>query len=81
MAADACNELEAYLQTGMALDKHLADQLIVPMALARGFSRLTTCQVTRHLLTNVAVVEKLLDVHFHVTGAIGEPGCVERVEA
>lgn len=80
VADEACDELEAYRKTGMALDKHLADQLIIPMALAQGNSKFTTCEITQHLLTNIPIVEKFLRVHFHVSRGIGEPGTIERVE-
>jgi RNA 3'-terminal phosphate cyclase (ATP) len=80
VAEEACDEMDAYLRTEAALDKHLADQLIIPMALAAGRSVFTTCEVTEHLLTNIAVVEKFFDVHFHVSAGVGQPGTVERVE-
>ena len=80
VAKDACDEFDAYLKSGMALDKHLADQLIIPMALANGLSKLTTCEVTQHLLTNIAVVERFLDARFEVAGSIGEPGTVDRTK-
>lgn len=80
VASDACDEFEAYHNSGMAIDPHLADQLIIPMALAGGRSAFTTSQITQHLLTNIAVVERFLPVHFHISGALGAPGRVERVE-
>lgn len=79
VADDACDELEEYLKTGMALDKHLADQLIIPIALASGNSRFTTCEITSHLLTNIAIVEQFLPARFHITGALGQPGLIERL--
>jgi len=78
VAEDACNDLEDYLDTSAAIDEHLADQLIIPMALAGGQSKLSTCRISQHLLTNIAVVERFLDVHFHVSAALGETGTVER---
>jgi len=80
VADEACDELEAYLKSGMALDKHLADQLIIPMALARGNSKFTTAEITHHLITNIAIVEKFLPIHFHINRGLGEPGMVERVD-
>ena len=77
VATEACEELLAYVDTGKALDKHLADQLIVPMALAGPGSSFTTCEITQHLLTNIAVVEKFLDGHFHISHGLGQPGSVE----
>jgi len=79
VADEACDELEAYLESGAAIDKHLADQLIIPMALADGASRFTTCEVTLHLLTNIAIVEQFLPVRFHVAGELGKPGMIERI--
>lgn len=78
VAADACDEFERYLGTNAALDKHLADQLIIPVALAKANSTFTTCEVTQHLITNIAIVEKFLPVSFRVIGKLGEPGRVER---
>lgn len=80
VADEACDELEEHLSTGMAIDKHLADQLIIPMALAEGKSKFTTSQITQHLLTNIAVVEQFLPVHFHISAGPGQPGQVERVQ-
>lgn len=80
VADEACDELEAYLASGMSLDRRLADQLIIPIALADGHSKFTTCEITQHLLTNIAIVQKFLPVHFHISRGLGEPGTVERVE-
>ncbi len=78
VADEACDDLEAYVSSGAALDKHLADQLIIPVALADAPSRFTTCEITQHLLTNIAIVEKFLPARFRVSGGLGEPGLVER---
>jgi RNA 3'-terminal phosphate cyclase (ATP) len=78
VAAEACDEFEAYLASEMALDKHLADQLIIPVALADGSSKFTTCEMTQHLLTNIAVVERFLPARFKAIGDLGAPGLVER---
>jgi RNA 3'-terminal phosphate cyclase (ATP) len=53
---------------------HLADQLILPAALAEGPSRWTTCRVTQHLLTSAWVVRRFLDNPIDITGNVGEPG-------
>jgi RNA 3'-terminal phosphate cyclase (ATP) len=76
VAEEACREFIAYHQSDACLDQHLADQLILPMALARSPSAFTTCQITRHLLTNVWVVEQFLDVRFVVEGEEGHKGKV-----
>jgi RNA 3'-terminal phosphate cyclase (ATP) len=60
VAEEACREFIQYYDSRQALDKHLADQLILPMSLAAGQSSFTTCEVTPHLRTNVGVVEQLM---------------------
>jgi RNA 3'-terminal phosphate cyclase (ATP) len=68
---------EAYLtfrQKGAALDCHLADQILIYLALAQGSSRITTEAVTSHLLTNVWVIEQFLGPRFQIRGGLGERG-------
>jgi RNA 3'-phosphate cyclase len=69
--------VEAYLAfraRGAALDRHLADQVLIYLALAKGPSRFTTEAVTSHLLTNVWVIEQFLGPTFEIKGALGEQG-------
>ncbi|MFN3432443.1 MAG: RNA 3'-terminal phosphate cyclase [Candidatus Sericytochromatia bacterium] len=49
-------------KSGAALDEHLADQLVLPMALAGGESRWTTEAVTEHLRTVCWLVPQFLPV-------------------
>ncbi len=76
VAEDACREFMAYHQSGACLGKYLADQLILPLALASGPSAFTTCEITQHLLTNIWVVEQFLDVAFEIEGEVGQQGAV-----
>jgi RNA 3'-terminal phosphate cyclase (ATP) len=68
VAEEACQEFIQYYDSGQALDKHLADQLILPMSLAAGQSGFTTCEITQHLLTNVGVVQRLMAVEAEIEG-------------
>ena len=74
VAEAACEDLLAHHRSGAAADPHLADQLVLPMALAAGESRLVTSEITQHLLTNVAVVRQFLGSHIRVDGEPGGPG-------
>jgi RNA 3'-terminal phosphate cyclase (ATP) len=68
---------EAYLafrKSRAAVDRHLADQILLYLALARGPSSFTTETVTSHLLTNVWAIEQFLEPKFEVRGNLGEPG-------
>lgn len=44
VAREACKEFALWWESGAAIDKHLADQLIVPMALAGGESAFSTAE-------------------------------------
>lgn len=74
VAEVACEDLLAHHRSGAAADPHLADQLVLPMALALGESRLVTSEITEHLLTNVAVVRQFLGSCIQVDGKLGGPG-------
>lgn len=76
VADDACADFLQWWRSGAAVEMHLADQLVLPLALASGPSAFTTCRVTQHLLTNAWVVEQLLPVRVTVEGDEGHPGRV-----
>jgi RNA 3'-terminal phosphate cyclase (ATP) len=61
VASDACDEAEIYLQSDAPVGSHLADQLLVPVALA-GRGSFRTLSPTAHTLANADVVRRFLDV-------------------
>ncbi len=65
-----------FLEGESAVDPHLADQLIVPMALCGRGGRLTTSEVTGHLVTMVEVLERFGCVA-SLSGRRGGPGAIE----
>jgi RNA 3'-terminal phosphate cyclase (ATP) len=77
VAEEACREFLAFLRSDATVDAHLADQLVLPMALASGASVMRTPQVTQHLLTNIATIQKFLPVTIHLSGALGASADVE----
>ena len=79
IADEACQALAGFLGSNAAIDPHLADQLILPMALAKGESRFTTSRITRHLTTNIWLVQQFLPIKFEVNGAENEPGEVVKI--
>jgi RNA 3'-terminal phosphate cyclase (ATP) len=60
VAEAACQDLLAHHHSDGPADPHLADQLVLPMALAQGESRLVTSHVSQHLLTNVWCARQFL---------------------
>lgn len=77
VAEAACGELLAHHRRPGATDPHLADQLVLPAALAAGASHWTTSRVTRHLLTNAWVARQFLGRDIDVGGVEGQPGEVK----
>ena len=61
VAARTVDAVRAYLAANVPVGPHLADQLLLPMALAGGGS-FTTMAPTGHTRTNIAVIEKFLPV-------------------
>lgn len=76
VAEEACQALLAHHETGAATDRHLADQLLLPMALAEGRSSFTTSCVTGHLLTNAHIIQRFIAAEIEIEGREGKPGTV-----
>jgi RNA 3'-terminal phosphate cyclase (ATP) len=68
----AVDRFLAYERAQGAVDPHLADQLVLPLALAGG--ALTTVEVTQHQITNIWVVEQFLGPRCRLEGEEGEEG-------
>lgn len=64
---EAAQKLMKEISSGAAADVHLADQLIMFMALLPG-SEILTSEVSKHALTNMYVVEQFLPVKWEVAG-------------
>jgi len=77
VAAEAVDALTAFLGTDGAVDPWLADQLLLPLAVADGPSELRTSEVTEHLLTNAEVIRLFLPVEIGVDGPLGGPATVQ----
>ena len=61
VAAAACNDAAAYLATDVPVGMHLADQLLIPLALA-GSGAFRTLTPSPHTTTNADVIRRFLDV-------------------
>jgi RNA 3'-terminal phosphate cyclase (ATP) len=57
VAQEAVDELIRHNATGAALDRHLADQILLPLCFADGPSYFSVDQLTSHLRTNAWVIE------------------------
>lgn len=76
VAEEACAPLVAFAESNAACDPHLADQLVLPAALAAGESAYSTAAVTPHLLTSTWAVNQFLPGTVAVEGEVGRAGTV-----
>ncbi|HNS52357.1 MAG TPA: RNA 3'-terminal phosphate cyclase [Anaerolineae bacterium] len=74
VAGEAADELLGYLRGTAALDRHLADQLVLPATFASGRTEFTCQEITQHLLTVHWVVNQLFPGRVRVEGELGRPG-------
>lgn len=65
---EAALELLKEEKSGVCLDKHVADQILPYMALAKGKSSVIVSEVTEHCRTNIWVIERFLDGKFEIKG-------------
>lgn len=63
VAEEASKAAQAWLAADVAVDEHLADQLLLPMALA-GEGSFSTTLPSDHARSNAALIEKFLPVEF-----------------
>lgn len=61
VADDAIQQARKYLAAGVPVGEHLADQVILPFAMA-GAGSFVTQHPTRHTLTNIEVVKQFLGI-------------------
>ncbi len=79
VAEDACAALLKFHQESeAAVDPYLADQLVLPLALAEGKSTFSTNQITQHTLTNIHIVQQFLELPIRVDQ--GEGGGLIQIE-
>jgi RNA 3'-terminal phosphate cyclase (ATP) len=70
VAEEAVARAEAFLAAGVPVGEHLADQLLVPMALAGG-GAFRTVTPTAHTHTNADVIRRFLEIPIRIDRADG----------
>ncbi|MEO8061554.1 MAG: RNA 3'-terminal phosphate cyclase [Pseudomonadota bacterium] len=65
VAESVAQEARDYLSASAPVGEHLADQLVLPMALGDG-GRFITARATPHLRSNIAVIERFTQRHIAV---------------
>ena len=76
VADEAVDEALEFLASDGAIDHHLADQLVLPLALAAGESTIRTPDVTQHLVANAAIINTFLPDTVEISAGSGSVGVV-----
>jgi RNA 3'-terminal phosphate cyclase (ATP) len=76
LAGRLAKEVRRYMDTSAAVGEHLADQLLVPMALAGGGS-FVTLPLSLHATTNIEVLKRFLSIQAKVEPASADAVHVE----
>lgn len=63
VVGEAVSQAKSFLASGAAVDRYLADQLLIYMALSEA-GAFTTSELSKHLLTNIEVIKQFLPVEF-----------------
>jgi RNA 3'-terminal phosphate cyclase (ATP) len=77
VAEQAAKALHEFLESGATVDEHLADQLLLPLALVPGRSTFSVQRVTTHLETVAWVIERFGLASVTIRGGDRTTGTVE----
>jgi len=64
----------SWMRSDATVDEHLADQILIPAALADGETRFVVNRITKRFLTTVWVVKQFLPIHITLRGSEDGPG-------
>lgn len=67
---EAAKAAERYLKSAVPVDEHLADQLLLPMAIGAG-GRFKTAAPSSHTTTNIDVIRRFVDAEIEVEDSSG----------
>ncbi|MEM2138096.1 MAG: RNA 3'-terminal phosphate cyclase [Candidatus Anstonellaceae archaeon] len=68
VAGDAAGAFVSEVKSGASVDSHLADQLLVYAALAKGKTQYTAREFTQHLTTNAEVLRRMTERNIMLLG-------------
>lgn len=71
VAHEAVAQVREYLKSGAPVGEHLADQLLLPLALV-GRGAFLTSRLTRHALTNIDVIRQFVEIAIEATREKGQ---------
>jgi RNA 3'-terminal phosphate cyclase (ATP) len=76
VAEAAVAELLAFVDNSATVDHHLADQIMLPLALAHGQTGYTTNRLTLHTITLAGLLGRWLDTNIEIDGELDQPAAI-----
>ncbi len=76
VADEAVNDLIQTNELPGVFDRHLADQVLLPLVIADTSTQITTNSITSHLLTNAAIINLFKPNTIEIIGESGKPGLI-----
>lgn len=76
VADEVIEKIEYFLSTDAAIDEYLADQILLPLTIAKSESYFSTSKITRHLLTNAEIIQEFIPVRISISGEVNSPGLI-----
>ncbi|MFN3740919.1 MAG: RNA 3'-terminal phosphate cyclase [Thermodesulfovibrionales bacterium] len=74
---EAGEKLLRHLSTSKSLDPNMADQIVLYLSLTEQVSEFSTSEITGHLITNLWVLKRFLDIEYSIDGKEGDSGTVK----
>lgn len=76
VGAESAKNIVSQIRTGANVDRHTADQMILPCSLADGESKFKVSEVTLHTLTAIEIAKVFTGSEIKVKGKLGKPGTI-----
>jgi RNA 3'-terminal phosphate cyclase (ATP) len=76
---EAAAQFIDFYNSPACLDPHLSDQIVIYLSLTSENSSFITSHITQHLVTNLWVIEKFLDIRYEIDGDISSPGRINLI--
>lgn len=74
---EAAEEFISYFASGAALDRHMADQIVIYLSLCAEESTFTVSAITNHLIANRWAIGLFHKIHYSMDGEIGAEGMIK----
>ena len=73
---EAAADLVNFYTSGAPVDRHLADQIVLYLALCEEESEFVVSGISQHLLTNLWVISRFHNLKYSIDGEAGQAGRV-----